>query len=285
MCKFLSGPDYLDAPFVDKVQEVTASGILMVSAIGNDGPLWGTLNNPADNADVIGVGGIDNGGDIAEFSSRGMTTHELPVGTGRVKPDIMAYAKDVHGSKIQFAGARAGLGPGRATVVLRPGGCRTLSGTSVASPVVAGCVALLASTVPAATRWTTLNPASMKQALIEGADRLPNLNIMEQGNGRINLAKAEAVLADYTPRASLSPTTLDFTDCPYMWPYCRQPVYAFGLPLAFNATVLNGMGATGRFLGEPEFQPGDEGGRQLLVSFTKSDVLWPWSGFLGVYIE
>jgi len=53
-----------------------------VSAIGNDGPLYGTLNNPADQPDVIGVGGIDNGGNIAGFSSRGMTTHELPTGTG-----------------------------------------------------------------------------------------------------------------------------------------------------------------------------------------------------------
>jgi hypothetical protein len=26
---------------------------------GNDGPLYGTLNNPADQMDVIGVGGID----------------------------------------------------------------------------------------------------------------------------------------------------------------------------------------------------------------------------------
>jgi membrane-bound transcription factor site-1 protease len=64
------------------------------------------------------------------------------------------------------------------------GGCRQLSGTSVASPVVAGCVALLASTVPAERRWEILNPASMKQALVEGAVRLPRLNIYEQGNGR-----------------------------------------------------------------------------------------------------
>ena len=53
-----------------------------VSAIGNDGPLYGTLNNPADQSDVIGVGGIDNRGKIAPFSSRGMTTHELPSGMG-----------------------------------------------------------------------------------------------------------------------------------------------------------------------------------------------------------
>lgn len=73
------------------------------------------------------------------------------------------------------------------------GGCRTLSGTSVASPVVAGCVALLASTVPAPQRWQLLNPASMKQALVEGAERLPELNLYEQGNGRISLAASQAV--------------------------------------------------------------------------------------------
>ena len=38
---------------------MTSNGIIMVSAIGNDGPLYGTLNNPADQSDVIGIGGID----------------------------------------------------------------------------------------------------------------------------------------------------------------------------------------------------------------------------------
>lgn len=40
------------------MHEVTSNGIIMVSAIGNDGPLFGTLNNPADQNDVIGIGGI-----------------------------------------------------------------------------------------------------------------------------------------------------------------------------------------------------------------------------------
>jgi len=165
------------------------------------------------------------------------------------------------------------------------GGCRQLSGTSVASPVVAGCVALLASTVPPANRWALLNPASMKQALVEGSVRLPALNMFEQGSGRIDLERAEAVLADYSPRASLIPAKLDFTDCPYMWPHCRQPLYAFGMPLAFNATVLNGMGVTGRFVGAPRFEPSNEGGGYLGVTFSHSDVLWPWTGYLGVFIE
>ncbi len=50
----------------------------MVSAIGNDGPLYGTLNNPADMTDVIGVGGINFEDEIARFSSRGMTTWVRP---------------------------------------------------------------------------------------------------------------------------------------------------------------------------------------------------------------
>lgn len=74
----------------------------------------------------------------------------------------MAYGRDVRGSKIG-------------------GGCRSLSGTSVASPVVAGAVCLLASIVPEASRDELLNPASMKQALVEGAQRLTALNIFEQG--------------------------------------------------------------------------------------------------------
>ncbi|GLD73708.1 membrane-bound transcription factor site-1 protease isoform X1 [Lates japonicus] len=49
----IGGPDFMDHPFVDKVWELTANKVIMVSAIGNDGPLYGTLNNPADQMDVI----------------------------------------------------------------------------------------------------------------------------------------------------------------------------------------------------------------------------------------
>ena len=45
--------------------------LLLFLAIGNDGPLYGTLNNPADQMDVIGVGAINYEDQIARFSSRG----------------------------------------------------------------------------------------------------------------------------------------------------------------------------------------------------------------------
>jgi hypothetical protein len=34
--------------FSIQVWELTANHVIMISAIGNDGPLYGTLNNPAD---------------------------------------------------------------------------------------------------------------------------------------------------------------------------------------------------------------------------------------------
>ena len=88
----------------------------MVLGIVNDGILYGTLNNPADQPDVIGVGVINSEDQIAKVSSRGMTTWELPAGYCRVKSDIVTSFYQVRGSK-------------------QKGGCRTLSSTSVASPM------------------------------------------------------------------------------------------------------------------------------------------------------
>ena len=82
----------------------------------------------------------------------GMTTWELPGGYGRVKPDIVSYGHNVRGSD-------------------KESGCRSLRGTSVASPVVAGAVTLLLSGV--LHRGSIINPASMKQALMSSARRLP----------------------------------------------------------------------------------------------------------------
>ena len=52
----IGGPDHGDTPFLNKIDEMSAAGIVVVSAVGNDGPVWGTLHNPADQNSVIGVG-------------------------------------------------------------------------------------------------------------------------------------------------------------------------------------------------------------------------------------
>jgi membrane-bound transcription factor site-1 protease len=110
---------------------------------------------------------------LASKPAHSNVTSRAVAGFGGSKPDVMTYGRDVKGSKIG-------------------GGCRSLSGTSVASPVVAGAVSLLASTIPEARRGELLNPASMKQALVEGAERLPGLNIFEQGAVRRRVAGSHA---------------------------------------------------------------------------------------------
>ncbi|TYI25057.1 hypothetical protein ES332_A05G026300v1 [Gossypium tomentosum] len=262
----IGGPDYLDLPFVEKVWEITANNIIMVSAIGNDGPLYGTLNNPADQSDVIGVGGIDYSDHIASFSSRGMSTWEIPHGYGRVKPDIVAYGREIMGSKIST-------------------GCKQLSGTSVASPVVAGVVCLLVSIIPENKRKEILNPASMKQALVEGAAKLVGPNMYEQGAGRVDLLESFEILKSYQPRASIFPSILDYTNCPYTWPFCRQALYSGAMPVIFNATILNGMGVIGYVQSPPTWHPSTEEGNLLRIHFTYSEVIWPWTGYLALHMQ
>ncbi|KAI3933149.1 hypothetical protein MKW92_008249 [Papaver armeniacum] len=175
----IGGPDYLDLPFVEKVWELTANNVIMVSAIGNDGPLYGTLNNPADQSDVIGVGGIDYSDHIASFSSRGMSTWEILMGKLRV---------------------------------------------------------------------------------IRDSEKLPTTG-------------------------KCFPSVLDYTDCPYSWPFCRQPLYAGAMPVIFNVTILNGMGVIGYVESPPSWHPSNDEGNLLSIHFTYSEVIWPWTGYLAVHMQ
>jgi membrane-bound transcription factor site-1 protease len=71
-----------------------------------------------------------------------------------------------------------------------------------------------------------------------------------------------------------------------MWPYCSQPLYYTGMPTIVNVTILNGMGVSGKILGEPQWNPYlPQNGHFLKLNFTYSEVLWPWSGYLAVSIS
>lgn len=303
----IGGPDYMDMPFVDKVRELAANNIIVVSAIGNDGPLYGTLNNPADLSYVIGIGAHDSNLKIAPFSSRGMTLYELNSGGyGRMKPDFIAHGVRINGYSISAAK------------------CQKLSGTSVASPVVTGIIALLLSAshqLAQPSKKTCLNlnevasimnPASMKQILAQSSTKVNNANLFEQGIGRIDVMKAYNLLKkefeDYFlykrqlqdnsadpstledsnwPRAMFHPSNLDLTDCPYMWPYCAQPLYYSQMPIIVNVTILNGISLYGYIDSSTiEYVPVEASHKDILnVEFSYNTILFPWTGHLGVKIS
>ena len=264
----IGGPDFMDNIFVEKVMELSSKGVIFISAMGNDGPLYGTLNNPADQLDVIGVGGINYDDEIADFSSRGMTMWELPLGYGRVKPDIVTYGTAIRGSSMK-------------------GSCRYLTGTSVSSPVVAGAVALLTEIMKKNERLSrVLSPASIKQVLMASAQKLPGTNMFEQGSGKINLMNAYRILQGYVPQVTVSPPSIDWTDCPYMWPYCSQPMYYTAMPQIVNLTITNGMSVRGSIETPPTWHPNPAtSGHFLDIYFTYNTNLWPWSGYLGIIIS
>ncbi|CAM9343883.1 unnamed protein product [Discosporangium mesarthrocarpum] len=119
------------------------------------------------------------------------------------------------------------------------------------------------------------------KVLLESARRLSKPNIFEQGAGALDLMAAYKLLVEYSPRASLIPPTLDLTDCPYMWPYCSQPLYHSAQPVMVNVTIINGMGVTGT-VSRVAWKPHGEWGHALEVKAELPDSLWPWSGQMGL---
>ena len=109
------------------VENLRAASIMVVTSAGNSGSACSTVSAPiAIYEGAFTVGATSSGDQIASFSSRGPVTFD---GSGRMKPDISAPGESIRSS-------------------VNGGGYSAFSGTSMASPHVAGMAALLMQAAP-----------------------------------------------------------------------------------------------------------------------------------------
>jgi serine protease AprX len=168
-------------------------GIVSVFAAGNDGPAANTHNPYAQAPWVISVGAGNKDGTLADFSSRGnpgesgsFTTADGASWTYVNQPTVIATGVDIVSTR-----AITGVLPLLALQQDLALGAQApyythMSGTSMATPHVAGIVALLFEANPA------LMPAEVKDILAGTADPMPNA-AFEVGAGHVDAYEAVSV--------------------------------------------------------------------------------------------
>jgi serine protease AprX len=191
---------YWNDPLTLAAKRAAEAGIVVVAAAGNLGtdensrPQWGGITSPGNAPWVLTVGasshqGTASRGDdiVANFSSLGPTWLDFAA-----KPDIVAPGVGIESladpSSTLYALLRPYLLGGTVSVGYKP--YLSLSGTSMATPVVAGTVALMLEANP------QLTPNAVKAILQYTAESRSGENVLSQGAGFLN-AKGAVRLAKY----------------------------------------------------------------------------------------
>ena len=172
-----------DQTFWQAIDNMEAATVVAVFAAGNEGRNGAqSLRTPADRTtsaiNAFSVGSLDtNGSTISSFSSRGPSRCTFG---NRIKPEVVARGSSVRSCV-----------PGT--------GYANLSGTSMATPHVAGAVALLRQVNPNAT------VAQIKNALMNSATDLGSAgDDNTYGRGRIDVYKAAQLIKPNTCSANLT---------------------------------------------------------------------------------
>lgn len=145
----------------EAVNNAVEKGLVVTVAAGNAGPEDQTITAPGCAERALTVGSSSNG-EVSEFSSRG------PTADGRTKPDLVAP-----GEQITSLWKNSGNSPQ----------FNTLSGTSMATPHVAGAAAILLAEKPGLTPGEVKNITTYTATDLEYPDNA-------QGSGRLNVYAA-----------------------------------------------------------------------------------------------
>lgn len=166
-----------------------SSGALFVVAAGNSGGRGEmTVGSPGAADAALTVGAVDRDDTLAPFSSRGPR-----FGDKAAKPDITAPGVGIVAARA--AGTLLGTPVGDHHVAL--------SGTSMATPHVAGAAALLAGQHP---DWSA---QQLKDALISTSRTVPGQKPTEQGGGRVDVKAAFTAPVTATGTIVLGPFDRD----------------------------------------------------------------------------
>ncbi|QLG12538.1 S8 family serine peptidase [Deinococcus sp. D7000] len=150
--------------FIVPLENMLKANVVPVFAIGNFGPASASTGSPGNLPDAIGVGAVDQSGNVASFSSRGPVAWSGKINGVFVKPDIAAPGVDITSS---IPGGKYGA----------------KSGSSQASPITAGAVAVMLSAKPGSS------VDSIKNALYTSASNAGSKN-NNVGFGLISLPGA-----------------------------------------------------------------------------------------------
>ncbi|MFF9570795.1 S8 family serine peptidase [Streptomyces sp. NPDC014685] len=159
------GTDVLSLVLNDLSEE---TGTLFVVAAGNTGADY-TVGSPGAAASALTVGAVDRDDKLAPFSSRGPRA-----GDNGAKPDLTAPGVGI------VAARAAGTSMGSPVDADHT----AASGTSMATPHVAGAAAILAGRHP---DW---NGRQLKDALMSTTRTAPDRTVYEQGTGRVDVARS-----------------------------------------------------------------------------------------------
>ncbi|WP_426560651.1 S8 family serine peptidase [Angustibacter sp. McL0619] len=160
-----SEPSDGTSPMDQAVNELTAqTGALFVIAAGNAGAP-GAIGAPGAADDALTVGAVDSADQLAYFSSMGPRS-----GDSAVKPDLSAPGVDISAARSQYVDGT--------------GWYQTMSGTSMATPHVAGAAAILSQAHP---DWTA---QELKDTLMSTSKGLDGYSPYQVGTGRLDVPAA-----------------------------------------------------------------------------------------------
>ncbi|MFG1836921.1 S8 family serine peptidase [Micromonospora sp. NPDC049175] len=178
----LGGADTTETdPLKEAVETLTArAGTLFVVAAGNSGPQARSISSPASADSALAVGAVDGADTLAEYSSRGPR-----LTGGAIKPEITAPGVDIVAARARNFEADDPVDESYTR----------MSGTSMATPHVAGSAALLAQQHP------SFRAADLKATLMGTARPAATYRLTEQGAGRVDVAAASGSTVRADPPA------------------------------------------------------------------------------------